>query len=128
MSEHVHMITPRNFPKTYKAILKMSEPRAVAEVDLDALRVQVEGLNLEENILGSGAYGVVYKVTVDGKKCIAKKLHNILIHAVRYYPRGQDDTIIRKFHNECRIMSQLKHPKWLALWESTMVVTGTTSV
>ena len=88
----------------------MSEPRAVAEVDLDALRVEVEGLNLEENILGSGAYGVVYKVTVDGKKCIAKKLHNILIHAVRYYPRGQDDTIITKFHNECRIMSQLKHP------------------
>ena len=88
----------------------MSEPRAVAEVDLDALRVQVEGLNLEENILGSGAYGVVYKVTVDGKKCIAKKLHNILIHAVKHYPRGQDDTIIRKFHNECRIMSQLKHP------------------
>ena len=70
----------------------------------------MEGLNLEENILGSGAYGVVYKVTVDGKKCIAKKLHNILIHAVRHYPRGQDDTIIRKFHTECRIMSELKHP------------------
>ena len=87
----------------------MSEPRAIAEVDLDALKVQVEGLNLEENILGSGAYGVVYKVTVDGKKCIAKKLHNILIHAVRHYPRGQDDTIIRKFHTECCIMSQLKH-------------------
>ena len=35
----------------------MSEQRAVAEVDLTTLRVQVEGLNLEENILGSGAYG-----------------------------------------------------------------------
>ena len=88
----------------------MSQPRAVAEVDLNALKVQVEGLNLEENILGSGAYGVVYKVTVGGKKCIAKKLHNILTHYVRHYPRGQDDTIIRKFHNECRIMSQLNHP------------------
>ena len=53
---------------------------------------------------------MVFEVTVDGKKCIAKKLHNILIHAVRYYPRGQDDTIVRKFHNECRILSQLNHP------------------
>ena len=88
----------------------MSEPRAVSEIDLGALRVQVEGLELEENIVGSGAYGVVYKVTVNGKNCIAKKLHRILIHSIKYYPRGQDDFIVRKFHNECRILSQLKHP------------------
>ena len=86
----------------------MSEPRrAVDEVDLDALRVQVEGLNLEENVLGSD--GVAYKVTVDGKKCIAKKLRSILIHAAKFYPCGQDDTIIKNFHTECRIISQLKH-------------------
>ena len=88
----------------------MSEPRAVSQVDLDALRVQVEGLDREENRIGSGAYGIVIQVTVDGKKCIAKKLHDILIHAVRYYPHGQDDSIVRKFRNECRILNQLKHP------------------
>ena len=91
---------------------KMSEPRAVAQVDLDALRVQVEGLNLEENILGSGAYGVVYKVTVDGKKCIAKKLHSILLHyCQKFYPRGQDDSIVKKVSQRVlRFISQLKHP------------------
>ena len=88
----------------------MSEPRKVAEVDLDALAVQVEGLDLEENRLGSGAYGVVFKVTAKGKECIAKKLHNILIQAIKHYPQGQDDSIVRKFKNECRILSQLKHP------------------
>ena len=87
----------------------MSEPTAVSEIDLNALRVQVEGLDLEENKLGSGAYGVVYLVTVNGKRCIAKKLHNLLIHAVKYYPQGQDDSIVRKFKNECRILSQLEH-------------------
>ena len=87
----------------------MSEPRAVSEIDLNALRVQVEGLDLEENKLGHGAYGVVYLVTVNGKRCIAKKLHNVLIHAVKYYPRKQDDSIVRKFKNECRILSQLEH-------------------
>ena len=88
----------------------MSEPRRVSEIDLNALAVQVEGLDLEENRLGSGAYGVVFKVTVNGKECIAKKLHNILIHAIKYYPQGQDDSIVRKFRQECRILSQLKHP------------------
>ena len=88
----------------------MSEPRAVAEADLDALVVQVEGLDLEENKIGSGAYGIVYEVTVAGEKCIAKKLHNILIQAIKHYPRGQDDSIVRKFKNECRILSQLEHP------------------
>ena len=60
----------------------MSEPRAVAEADLDALVVQVEGLDLEENKIRSGACGIVYEVTVAREKCIAKKLHNILILAM----------------------------------------------
>ena len=85
----------------------MSEPRAVAEVDLNVLRVRVEGLDLEENKIGSGAYGVVFEVTVDGKKCIAKKLHNILLQEECY---GQDEFIVRKFSQECRILSQLNHP------------------
>ncbi len=49
--------------------------------DLDALVVQVEGLDLEENKAGSGAYGCVFRVTVNGRDCIAKKLHHILRHA-----------------------------------------------
>ena len=88
----------------------MSEPRAVAEADLDALRVhgQVEGLGLEENILGSGSYGVVYEVTVDRKKCAAKKLHDILIDDDNHDP--DKFTVIRRFHQECCVLSQIKHP------------------
>ena len=85
-----------------------------SEVDLilDALVIQVEGLGLEEKV-GSGAYGIVYKVTVNGRKCIAKKLHNILLQADNYYPHAptqQREFIVRKFRNECRILSSMKHP------------------
>ncbi len=85
----------------------------VPEVDLQALVVQVEGLNLEENKVGSGAYGIVYQVTVNGRKCIAKKLHNILVQAHNYYrhdPLQQREFIVNKFRNECRILSSLNHP------------------
>ena len=83
---------------------------AVADVNLDLLTVQVDGLDLEENKMGSRIYGDVYNVIVNGKKCVAKKLQNILIHAARYYPHCEDNSILRKFRNECRLMSQLKHP------------------
>ena len=85
---------------------RMSEPRDIADVDLESLRVQVEGLDLEEKV-GRGSYGIVYAVTVDGKKCIAKKLHDILLQEEAY---GQERFIVGKFHQECRILSQLKHP------------------
>ena len=38
----------------------------------------VEGLDAGER-KGSGAYGAVYEVTVDGVTCIAKRLHDILV-------------------------------------------------
>ncbi|XP_064405699.1 serine/threonine-protein kinase TNNI3K-like isoform X1 [Halichondria panicea] len=85
----------------------------MSEVDLDALVVQVEGLGLEENKVGSGAYGIVFKVTVNGKKCIAKKLHNILLQADNYYPHAptqQREFIVRKFRKECCILKSLDDP------------------
>ena len=82
----------------------MSEPSA--DIDLESLRVRVDGLDLEEKV-GHGSYGIIYGVTVDGKKCIAKKLHDILLHEEAY---DQEEFIVEKFHQECRILSQLKHP------------------
>ena len=75
--------------------------------DLDALVVQVEGLDLEENQAGHGAYGCVFRVTVNGKDCIAKKLHSILLQERSL---GQRGNIVTKFRNECRILSVLHHP------------------
>ena len=75
--------------------------------DLDALVVQVEGLDLEENQAGHGAYGCVFRVTVNGKDCIAKKLHTILLQERSL---GQRGNIVTKFRNECHILSVLHHP------------------
>ncbi|XP_064401100.1 uncharacterized protein LOC135347138 isoform X2 [Halichondria panicea] len=69
--------------------------------DLDALVVQVEGLDLEENRAGSGAYGCVFRVTVNGRHVIAKKVHHVLL---------QKQSVITMFRNECRILSVLHHP------------------
>ena len=88
-------------------------PVSISDVDLSVLTVQVEGLDLEENEAGAGAYGVVYKVTVGERRCIAKKLHNILVQADNYFPNAttqQKDFIVDKFRNECRILSSLQHP------------------
>ena len=57
---------------------------------------------------GSGAYGAVYKVTVDGVPCIAKRLHDILVDPE--VPRRQRASIQQKFHGECTLLSQLRHP------------------
>ena len=75
--------------------------------DLDTLVVQVEGLNLEENKAGSGAYGCIFRVTVNGRDCIAKKLHHILLQEQSL---GQRESIVTKFRNECHILSVLHHP------------------
>ncbi|XP_064395629.1 uncharacterized protein LOC135342727 [Halichondria panicea] len=75
--------------------------------DLDALVVQVEGLGLEENQAGHGAYGCVFRVTVNGRDCIAKKLHHILLQEQSL---GQRERILTNFRHECHILSGLDHP------------------
>ena len=69
----------------------------------------VEGLEeaakkIEE---GHGAFGVVYKVTVNGLPCMAKRLHEILVKEVSKQERT---TIEAKFVNECVLLSKLNHP------------------
>ncbi len=95
-----------------QALQKMATRASSVEVDLADLVVQVEGLALEEK-LGSGAYGIVFKVTANGEKCIAKKLHDVLVQADDYFPNAttqQRDGIVSKFKEECGIHSGLKHP------------------
>ena len=62
--------------------------------------------------LGSGCFGAVYEVKLDGATCIAKRLHDILTGA-----RGESDVtgseltfIIDKFKAECSLLSELRHP------------------
>ena len=67
----------------------------------------VEGLDSGEK-KGSGAYGAVYRVTVKGVTCIAKRLHDILTNPE--VSAEEKASVGRKFSAECVLLSQLRHP------------------
>ena len=69
----------------------------------------VEGLEeaTKQQPDSSGAYGVLYRVTVDGMPCIAKRLHAILTKEVL---KTEKASIQKKFRQECVLLSQLRHP------------------
>ena len=76
------------------------------------LVVQVQGLDIKHNEIGSGAYGMVQAVTVNGSQCIAKSLHPILLQADNYLPNAttqQRSAIEAKFRTECVILSVVNH-------------------
>ena len=50
--------------------------------------------------IGRGAYGMVCKAECDGLLCAAKLLHPLLTC----------DWTVQSFHNECQILSSIKHP------------------
>ena len=57
---------------------------------------------------GSGAYGAVYEVIVNDVRCIAKRLHDILI-SPDVSPRERA-LVQEKFRQECILLSKLRHP------------------
>ena len=70
----------------------------------------VEGLEesakKEEALAGSGSYGYVFKVNVNGVERIAKKIHSIYVNQVN---PEEKQGITSKFRGECIILSKLKH-------------------
>ena len=66
-----------------------------------------EAADKEERRLGSGSYGYVFKVIVDGMECIAKRLHSAMTVSVSLQQR---QAVTSKFRNECIILSKLRHP------------------
>ena len=65
----------------------------------------VKGLDSE--MKGSGAYGAVYEVTVNGVTRIAKRLHDILVIQIS---RQERTSIQHRFAAECVLLSKLRHP------------------
>ena len=88
----------------------MFDPHASHEMASDELvpfvLENVKGLDSSEK-KGSGAYGAVYEVTVNGISCIAKRIHDILVTQVS--PRERT-SVQRKFVAECVLLSKLRHP------------------
>ena len=79
-----------------------------AEGPLSSFKVEnVEGLESGERT-GSGCYGAVYKVTVNGIPRIAKRLLNILMTPDIHPDERQG--IKNRFYNECLLLSKLDHP------------------
>ena len=62
---------------------------------------------LDSEMKGSGAYGAVYEVTVNGTTRIAKRLHDILVTQIS---RQERTSIQEKFAAECVLLSKLRHP------------------
>ena len=52
---------------------------------------------------GRGSYAAVIEVTYKGLRCAAKKIHDVFF-------QGQVDAYVRNFEEECRLLSQLRHP------------------
>ena len=61
----------------------------------------------EETQAVRGAYGFVFKVTVQGVERIGKKLHSLFINKVS----GREKQVVTsRFMDECVILSKLRHP------------------
>ncbi len=56
--------------------------------------------------IGRGSYGTVEELDVDGLLCAGKKLHDVLVERGNY----GTPSILRKFVEECSLLSNLRHP------------------
>ena len=68
---------------------------------------EVDETNAED--LGSGAYGKVTVVKFNGLLCASKKIHDALTKSETYLKAG-GNTVIERFVEECRQLSQIRHP------------------
>ena len=67
----------------------------------------VQGGGKDATDLESGAYGVVFQVTMNGLPCMAKRLHAILVKDIA---KENHSNIEKRFRDECLLLSQLHHP------------------
>eukprot|EP00731_Ephydatia_muelleri_P023991 Em0016g262a len=62
-------------------------------------------------VLGTGAYGEVVELEVDGLKCAGKQIHGELLSgATDGIEDAQETPLVRKFFEECQLMSALRNP------------------
>ena len=69
---------------------------------------QLQGVGEGEAVTGSGSFGAVYRVDVNGVPRIAKRLHNILL--APDVQQAEKDGIRERFCEECLLLSKLDHP------------------
>ena len=65
---------------------------------------KLTGVRMTNNDLGHGAYATVKLLEFGGLKCAGKKIHELLLK------EGNTGYAIKRFEEECHILSQLRHP------------------
>ena len=70
---------------------------------------EVQFNSKEEKDCGRGAYGTVFEVTVSGKPCVAKRVHEKLVDRLRVSSRERN-SVTEQFLRECVLLSGLDHP------------------
>ena len=66
---------------------------------------KLTGIELTKNEVGTGSYASVYELNYLGLKCAGKKLHEPLLKQ-----GGGTTYALRRFEEECRLLSQMRHP------------------
>ena len=65
---------------------------------------KLTGVTVTDQELGNDSYATVLELEYMGLKCAGKKIHELL-------PRqGDTSYTVRRFKEECRLFSQLRHP------------------
>ena len=76
----------------------MAERKAFAGIEA----FKLETVHIKDQKLGHGSYAEVLQLEYLGLKCAGKKIHDVLLI--------QDGYSVRRFEEECSLLSQLRHP------------------
>ena len=75
--------------------------------DFSALNhYRLDQIRVTDRELGRGSYATVLELEYMGLKCAGKKIHDMLLTQ----PEKDITYTVRKFEEECRILSQVRHP------------------
>ena len=65
---------------------------------------KLTGVRVTDRELGHGSYATVLELEYMGLKCAGKKIHELLLR------QGNASYTVRRFEEECRLLSQIRHP------------------
>ena len=72
---------------------------------LDPYKLSGDEVRVTDRELGHGSYATVLELEYNmGLKCAGKKIHDMLLR------QGDDTYVICRFEEECRLLSQVRHP------------------
>ena len=91
------------------AIATMASSWQGSECSTCLLKILVGVKHIPDSQLGSGAYGVVYKVEYNGRTYAAKKIHQQLLDGANGEPAESGVRTLNNFLRECKHCSSLRH-------------------